>query len=77
MSSFFTLTKDENNYIPITTAPNDNIEKIIFNYNQFTPIFNEPKTKNENEMNDTEETLKKIYIVSIYIVGLYIFYRIL
>jgi hypothetical protein len=79
MSSFFTLAKDkDNNFIPINTEENnDNIEKILLKYSQFTPFSQIKSNKDVEYLNESENTIKNIYIVSIYIVGLYIFYRIL
>jgi hypothetical protein len=80
MSSFFTLAKDkDNNFVPIITDNNNNniennTEKILLKYTQFTPVSTIEDTK---YLNECDNTLKNMYIISIYIVGLYIFYRIL
>ena len=81
MSSFFTLAKDkDNNFVPIITENNNienNSEKILLKYTQFTPFSSIRSSEDKEYLTESENNLKNMYIVSIYIVGLYIFYRIL
>ena len=77
--SFFTFAKDKDNFVPIITEDNNNniennTEKILLKYTQFTPV---STIEDTNYLNECDDNLKNIYIISIYIVGLYIFYRIL
>jgi len=82
MSSFFTFAKNDDKFIPIISGDDGGVggggDKILLNHSQFTPLYNDKNNdKKTMERNETETTLLNVYVISIYLVGLYIFYRIL